>query len=44
VLFASGYADDALERLARLGEEIHMIEKPFSAADLVAQVRLALDR
>ncbi len=44
VLFASGYTNQALSSLRGLDLEVDVIEKPYSVADLVARVRLALDR
>jgi len=43
VLFVSGYTDDALSRLRRLGEDVNLLEKPFSTKDLLERVRGALD-
>jgi len=43
VLFVSGYTDDALSRLRRLGEEVDLLEKPFSTKELLGRVRRALD-
>jgi DNA-binding response OmpR family regulator len=44
VLFASGYAADALGPRGVLGPGIAIIEKPFKPADLATRVRAMLDR
>jgi PAS domain S-box-containing protein len=44
VLFMSGYTDNALIKLRETGFEADLLEKPFSADQLVGRVRLALDR
>ncbi len=44
VLFASGYTNNALAKIRALGEGVDLLEKPFSAAELVGRVRLALDK
>jgi len=43
VLFMSGYAPEALQRLGGFGSDA-LVQKPFSPADLLAAVREALDR
>jgi PAS domain S-box-containing protein len=43
VLFASGYTADAITDRANLPEGIGLVEKPFTAAELAARVRSALD-
>jgi PAS domain S-box-containing protein len=44
VLFMSGYTNNALATLSTLGGAVDLLEKPFSAAQLVGRVRGALDR
>ena len=44
VLFASGYTNAALSSLRALDVQMDLLEKPYSAAELVGRVRLALDR
>ena len=44
ILFASGYTDEALADLRKLGEEIDLLEKPFTPETLVRRVRRILDR
>lgn len=44
VLFASGYTNNALATLRALGDEVDLLEKPFSTAELLGRIRLALDR
>lgn len=43
VLFMSGYAQPVLASQGTLDEGVHLVEKPFSEAELVSAVRLALD-
>ncbi len=43
VLFVSGYTNQSLLPLSSLGEEVDLLDKPFTAAQLVARVRRALD-
>ncbi len=43
VLFMSGYTSLAPDRLARLGEEAALIEKPFSPKQLIERVREVLN-
>ena len=42
-LFMSGYTADVIAYQGVLDEGVHFIQKPFSAADLAAKVREALD-
>ncbi len=44
VLFMSGYTDQALASHGLLGEEVDLVEKPFSPEGLAQRVRQALDR
>ena len=44
VLYMSGFADRAFERLQDLPDEVELVRKPFSAAELAGRVRQALDR
>ena len=43
-LFMSGYTDNALKQLRSGEASVDLLEKPFSAGELVGRVRLALDR
>ncbi len=43
VLFMSGYAEDVIAERGVVEEGVHFLEKPFTAADLAAAVRAALD-
>jgi two-component system cell cycle sensor histidine kinase/response regulator CckA len=43
VLFMSGYTDDALSRLHELDQGVDMLQKPFSAGELVRRVNEALE-
>jgi CheY-like chemotaxis protein len=43
VLFMSGYAEDVIAERGVVEEGVHFLEKPFTAADLAAAVRVALD-
>jgi hypothetical protein len=43
VLYMSGYAQLAFSTKAPLGEDIHLLEKPFSQSRLLADVRQVLD-
>ena len=43
VIFTSGYTNNALAALEEHGDEIDLLEKPFSARELIGRVRLALD-
>jgi two-component system cell cycle sensor histidine kinase/response regulator CckA len=42
-LFMSGYTSDVIAHQGVLEEGVHFLQKPFSAHDLAAQVRLVLD-
>jgi two-component system, cell cycle sensor histidine kinase and response regulator CckA len=42
VLFVSGYPEGVLSHGGRLDAQVHLLEKPFSAAELHAAVRAAL--
>jgi CheY-like chemotaxis protein len=44
VLFATGYAHDAILHQGRLDHEADLITKPFTFAELAARVRDALER
>ena len=44
VLMTSGYTNDALASAVDLGEEIDLLEKPFTTAALLARTRRALER
>jgi PAS domain S-box-containing protein len=43
VLFASGYTDDDMLRRGVAADRVDLLEKPFTAAELLARVRRALD-
>jgi PAS domain S-box-containing protein len=43
VLFMSGYAQPVLASQGTLDEGVHLVEKPFTAQDLLARVREVLD-
>jgi PAS domain S-box-containing protein len=43
VLFTTGYARNAIVHQGRLDKGVHLITKPFQAADLAAKVRDVLD-
>jgi len=43
-LYISGYAEDAILRQGLLQESIDLLQKPFTARDLLQHVRRALDR
>jgi CheY-like chemotaxis protein len=43
VLFMSGYTAEAMQHTVRLPEDLHVLQKPFSRADLAQQVRNVLD-
>jgi FixJ family two-component response regulator len=43
VLFMSGYSQDVIVHQGVLEGGVHLIEKPFSADDLLRKVRDALD-
>jgi FixJ family two-component response regulator len=43
VLFISGYTDDAMARHGVLEPGIHLLNKPFTAAELARKVREVLD-
>ncbi|MBU1566057.1 MAG: response regulator [Proteobacteria bacterium] len=42
-LFMSGYTADIISRQGKLDPDLHFIQKPFSASDLAAKVRKALE-
>lgn len=42
-LFMSGYAEDVIAQRGVIEAGVHFLEKPFTAADLAAKVREALD-
>ncbi len=44
VLFASGYASDAIIHQGRLDEGKQLLNKPYRKAELAREVRKALDR
>lgn len=44
VLYASGYTNDALTHVLAVSDGVDLLEKPFSTAELIGRVRLALDR
>ncbi|MGC3997822.1 MAG: PAS domain S-box protein [Anaeromyxobacter sp.] len=44
LLFTSGYTDDRLASSGALGEEVVLLRKPFTAADLLGRVRSVLDQ
>jgi two-component system, cell cycle sensor histidine kinase and response regulator CckA len=44
VLFASGYSAEAIGRAGELPEDVDLIEKPFAPEELLARVRVAIDR
>jgi len=43
VLFMSGYTDDAVVRNGVLHDQVHFIQKPFTAAAFIDEVRKVLD-
>ena len=43
-LFMSGYPKTAMERFASIGEETHLLQKPFQKQDLARRLRELLDR
>ena len=44
VIYISGYGADSLERYGILGEDVHLLQKPFSPGALTRKVRELLDR
>ena len=44
VLYASGYSADSVGRRGELADGVDLIEKPFAPDDLLARVRIAIDR
>ena len=44
VLFASGYADEAIVKRDRLDENVELIEKPYQKVDLARRLRAILGR
>lgn len=44
VLFVSGYTDDTFEGICVLDAKANILAKPFTAEDLAARVRAAIDR
>ncbi|MAE71843.1 MAG: hypothetical protein CME06_15425 [Gemmatimonadetes bacterium] len=44
VLFVSGYTGNTLWSLRAFGDEVDLLQKPFTASALVARVRRTLDR
>jgi len=43
-LFMSGYTEDVLSDHGALGEDLHLLMKPFSTQELAREVRATLDR
>ncbi|MBU4460713.1 MAG: response regulator, partial [Verrucomicrobia bacterium] len=43
VLFMSGYTAETMQHAVRLPEDLHVLQKPFSRADLAQRVRDVLD-
>ncbi len=43
VLYTSGNPDEAAEQMARLGEDAHLITRPWPRGDLARKVRAVLD-
>nr|MCU0649846.1 response regulator [Gemmatimonadaceae bacterium] len=43
ILFVTGYTDDDILRRGALENDIDLLAKPFTAAELLARVRTALD-
>ena len=43
ILFMSGYPKTAMERFASIGEETHLLQKPFQKQELAHRLRLLLD-
>jgi CheY-like chemotaxis protein len=43
ILFVSGYTDDDILRRGALANDIDLLEKPFTAFELLSRVRRALD-
>jgi FixJ family two-component response regulator len=44
VLFMSGYADDGVVQENLAAHSISLVQKPFSASELLAEVQRVLDR
>lgn len=43
-LYISGYPAEFLARRGLLGQDVHLLQKPFSLADLADKIRMALER
>ena len=44
VLFTSGYTDNAIVHQGQLDEEVELLNKPFTKADLARKIRAVLDK
>ena len=42
-LYMTGYSDEMVSRNGRVQSDSHVLEKPFSAAQLLRKVKMALD-